>query len=103
MGSDRLSTMYLVLWKLKNVGSIDLCVLILSLSKPPLTLGGGSSSYAKKRRAAKIGRCWRCFRVVPPPYHSKCDGRTCRPGISYRWEIALYISRGVTEVIPLEN
>ncbi|ALY33534.1 nucleic acid binding protein [Elderberry carlavirus E] len=99
MGRDRLTTLFLTIQACDAFIPMDLCVYILSKSKPPLCTGG-SSTYARKRRARKIGRCWRCFRVSPPIFSSKCNGSTCEPGISYNWRVAEFINRGVTEVIP---
>ncbi|QVY19183.1 nucleic acid binding protein [Clivia carlavirus A] len=59
----------------------------------------GLSSYARKRRAKQIGRCPRCFRVVPKFYFTtKCDGVTCVPGISYRLDVEKYIKYGLSEI-----
>ncbi|AJD23370.1 nucleic acid binding protein [Yam latent virus] len=64
-------------------------------------IGGGKSTYARRRRAASIGRCYRCYRLSPPlPQTTRCDGVTCVPGISYNMKVARYIRDGVTEVIP---
>ncbi|QYF50252.1 MAG: nucleic acid binding protein [Xinjiang sediment betaflexivirus 1] len=57
----------------------------------------GCSSYAKKRRANKIGRCVRCYRVVPKFYFTKrCDQKTCVPGVSFNLKVMNYINYGVS-------
>nr|CAD59391.1 hypothetical 12K protein [Daphne virus S] len=67
----------------------------------PFCPGSGRSSYARKRRAASIGRCHRCYRVWPPFYYTtKCDNKTCFPCISFNKKVQDYILWGVTEVIP---
>nr|ABX10193.1 nucleic acid binding protein [Narcissus common latent virus] len=67
-------------------------------------VGGGKSSYARRRRAASIGRCHRCYRLWPPMHSTiRCDNKTCVPGISYNERVAQYIVDGVTEVIPSWN
>ncbi|BAB56119.1 11K [Carlavirus latensaconiti] len=76
-----------------------LCVDIALASARPV--GGGTSSYARKRRAKAMGRCHRCFRVWPPTYFTKrCDGINCRPGISHNLSVERRIKLGVTAVIP---
>nr|AGO04424.1 16 kDa protein [Magnolia carlavirus] len=79
----------------------DVGVVLLIFSKVgPWRGGGGRSSYARKRRARSIGRCERCYRVYPPIVPSKCDNKTCVPGISFNLKVADFIRCGVTEVIP---
>nr|UZP17033.1 ORF5 [Blueberry scorch virus] len=82
-----------------KVYDIGVCLHILNKVQPR-EIGKGQSSYARKRRAKSIGRCERCFRVFPPIGASKCDNRTCVPGISYNEKVANFIRYGVTEVIP---
>lgn len=77
----------------------DVCSNILRRTSSHVT-GQGKSKYARQRRAKAIGRCVRCYRVTPPTYMSKCDNKTCVPGISYNQKVANYINHGVTEVIP---
>nr|UOI87900.1 nucleic acid binding protein [Butterbur mosaic virus] len=56
----------------------------------------GQSKYAKERRAMKIGRCPRCYRVSPGFYFTtRCDGVTCVPGISYNVAKMQFIKYGV--------
>nr|QQX32721.1 NABP [Butterbur mosaic virus]QQX32744.1 nucleic acid binding protein [Butterbur mosaic virus] len=56
----------------------------------------GQSKYAKERRAIKIGRCPRCYRVKPGFYFTtRCDGVTCVPGISYNASVMQRIKYGV--------
>nr|UVA86898.1 RNA binding protein [Cole mild mosaic virus] len=74
---------------------------IASRCEPPINCG--RSSYARKRRAASIGRCHRCFRLWPPISYSRCDNRTCVPGMSYNERVAAFITGGVTAVIPRRN
>lgn len=82
-----------------NVHDLGVCLHIMN-KVHPREVGNGRSSYARKRRAKSIGRCERCFRVFPPIGASKCDNRTCVPGISYNEKVANFIRCGVTEVIP---
>lgn len=77
----------------------DVCSVILRRTSSHV-VGCGKSRYARRRRAKSIGRCERCYRVFPPTYMSKCDNRTCRPGISSNQRVVNYIEHGVTEVIP---
>ncbi|UUB84585.1 nucleic acid-binding protein [Blueberry virus S] len=82
-------------------GLCDLGVVVCIFNKlPHREVGNGRSSYARKRRAKSIGRCERCYRVYPPIGVSKCNNRTCKPGISYNEKVANFIWYGVTEVIP---
>lgn len=77
----------------------DLCVYI-SKFVCDLRVNKGRSTYAKRRRAKLIGRCHRCYRVVPGFYFTtRCNGSTCYPGISYNTKVADFIE-GVTSVIP---
>lgn len=79
---------------------ISCCVLIAELCGMP-PVGRGKSTYARRRRAKEIGRCHRCFRVFPGFYYTtRCDNKTCVPGLSSREDVANYIRWGVTEVIP---
>nr|WAM65120.1 nucleic acid binding protein [Ligustrum virus A] len=79
---------------------LGICVLIYQLAFNK-QVGGGTSSYARRRRAVSIGRCHRCYRVYPPPYFGKrCDNKTCVPGLSYNVKVENFIRWGVTEVIP---
>lgn len=88
------------MFKVCGVTNLDVCYLIISKTKG-YTPGFGKSSYARRRRAAKVGRCHRCYRVTPGFYYtSRCDGVNCKPGISYNEKIATYVRTGVTEVIP---
>jgi len=82
-----------------GVYDVSLCVHIINRSSG-LTLGNGKSSYARRRRAKSIGRCERCYRVFPPVCNSKCDNKTCRPGMSQNRKVVDFIRYGVTEVIP---
>lgn len=52
----------------------------------------GRSSYARKRRAKKLARCPRCYRIdfALSPL-SRCDGVNCVPGLSYNSNVALKI------------
>jgi hypothetical protein len=84
----------------RSFGLCDLNVVLEILNKCPWSVGNGRSSYARRRRARSIGRCERCYRVYPPIIESKCDNRTCKPGISFNIKVANYIRCGVTEVIP---
>ena len=80
--------------------NLDVCYLIINKTRAH-TPGLGKSSYARRRRAAKVGRCHRCYRVTPGFYYTtRCDGKTCVPGISYNEKIETYVRTGVTEVIP---
>lgn len=82
-----------------GVYDVNICLHIFRRSSG-LLLGNGKSSYARRRRAKSIGRCERCYRVYPPICNSKCDNRTCRPGMSPNIKVVDYIRCGVTEVIP---
>jgi len=77
----------------------DVCSVILRMTSSHV-VGHGKSRYARRRRAKSIGRCERCYRVFPPTYMSKCDNKTCVPGISSNQKVVNYINHGVTEVIP---
>jgi hypothetical protein len=81
-------------------GLSDLSVVLIIFNKCPWSVGNGKSRYARRRRARSIGRCERCYRVYPPIMESKCDNRTCKPGISFNIKVANFIRCGVTEVIP---
>ncbi|QIJ97077.1 Nucleic acid binding protein [Papaya mild mottle associated virus] len=78
---------------------MGLCLRIASLcNKSRLNIG--TSTYARKRRAKQIGRCYRCYRVCPGfSFTTRCDGKTCYPGISTNQKVVDYIL-GVTSVIP---
>lgn len=58
----------------------------------------GLSSYARKRRALKLGKCFRCYRVLPSlgGLSTKCDSVTCRPGISGNSKAINFIKWGVS-------
>jgi hypothetical protein len=84
----------------RSFGLCDLNIVLEILNKCPWSVGNGRSRYARRRRARSIGRCERCYRVYPPIIESKCDNRTCVPGISFNIKVANYIRCGVTEVIP---
>lgn len=57
----------------------------------------GASTYARARRAKSIGRCPRCYRCSPGFYFTtKCDSKTCVPGISYNDKVKAFIVDGVT-------
>nr|WBW48286.1 cysteine-rich protein [Chrysanthemum virus R]WBW48292.1 cysteine-rich protein [Chrysanthemum virus R] len=80
--------------------NLDVCYLIIRKTRDYIP-GLGKSSYARRRRAAAVGRCPRCYRVTPGFYYTtRCDGKTCVPGISYNEKIETYVRTGVTEVIP---
>lgn len=52
----------------------------------------GESKYARRRRAKSIARCPRCARVSPGFYFTtRCDGKTCRPGLSARPDLLEFI------------
>nr|AAY33743.1 11K protein [Potato virus S] len=89
MKADRLAMLLLCVYRLGYVLPVEVCVNIISLSAGPVS--GGRSTYARKRRARSIGRCWRCHRVYPPICNSKCDNRTCRPGISQNYKVVTFI------------
>jgi len=103
MNGKRCKIIFLLLSKFLTHGEfpLALCVHIYNKSNP-FVCGKGTSSYARRRRAASIGRCVRCYRVSPPlnPTYSRCDGVRCVPGISYNLKVENYIRWGVTEVIP---
>nr|QCI34295.1 11K [Jasmine virus C] len=64
-------------------------------------LNNGRSTYARRRRARSISRCYRCYRVYPPlSGNTRCNGRTCFPGINYRVDVEEYIKFGVAAAIP---
>ncbi|CAD56795.1 16kDa protein [Lily symptomless virus] len=77
----------------------DICRDILRRTSSHI-VGLGRSRYARRRRALQIGRCERCYRVYPPVCGSKCDNKTCWPGLSINTNVANHIDHGVTEVIP---
>nr|CAB57962.1 16kDa protein [Lily latent virus] len=77
----------------------DVCNIILRQTSSHV-VGFGKSKYARRRRAQQIGRCERCYRIFPPVCGSKCDNKTCRPGISINTNVANFIDHGVTEVRP---
>lgn len=78
---------------------VELCVHIMNKCAGPVA-GFGRSSYARRRRARSIGRCQYCYRVFPPICNSKCDNKTCKPGINAKPWVVNYIKFGVTEVRP---
>ncbi|QBJ27543.1 nucleic acid binding protein [Birch carlavirus] len=86
-----------------SVDYVDLCAKIIGLSAPPGPVdGNGKSTYAKRRRAKKIGRCYRCFRVDPKFYYTtRCDGVSCVPGIKSNYEVQCYIRLGKRRTIEL--
>jgi len=86
-----------------NFNYVDLCAYIIRLSEPPGPEGGnGRSTYSKRRRAAKIGRCYRCFRVNPKFYYTtRCNGHNCRPGIKTNFEVQCYIKLGKRKTAEL--
>nr|URX65514.1 nucleic acid binding protein [Cowpea mild mottle virus] len=96
LGYKRLSViLYLCLKRCGVNLPFDLCVLI-SIRVDPCQVGGGKSSYAKKRRAATIGRCHRCYRVNPKFYFTKkCDGVKCVPGINHKLWVEEFIKNGI--------
>lgn len=101
--SYRCAILMLLINKFTDMGGpvpIDVCVNI-SYRAEVFRVGGGKSSYARKRRARSVGRCHRCFRVYPPFYFTtRCDNKTCVPPISYNVKMFAFIVHGVTEVIP---
>ncbi|CAA46227.2 putative nucleic acid binding protein [Poplar mosaic virus (ATCC PV257)] len=73
----------------------DIAVSIVCRSELDFINEPGLSNYAKRRRARRLGRCVRCFRVNPGFYFTKrCDGITCVPGISWNYDVEDYIKRG---------
>nr|ACM41723.1 putative nucleic acid binding protein [Sedum latent virus] len=84
---------------LRKFLSTDVCVLI-ACKISNRVVGCGMSSYARRRRAKSIRRCERCFRIYPPVCNSKCNNRTCKPGLSSNQKVVTYIKYGVTETIP---
>ncbi|AOO96604.1 nucleic acid binding protein [Ligustrum virus A] len=103
MNSHKKDIVFLLLSVFKKRGGsfpLAICVLIYQLAFNK-QVGGGTSTYARRRRAVSIGRCHRCYRVYPPPYFgTKCDNKTCAPGLSYNVKVENFIRWGVTEVIP---
>nr|AXC59792.1 11 kDa protein [Potato virus H] len=67
----------------------DIASVIISKLEPPEV---GLSTYAKRRRAKKLGRCPRCYRVIG--LSQKCDGFKCVPGISYNRKVKQNIRFG---------
>lgn len=106
MGSHKQEVVFLLLSVFRRHGGacpLGICVLIYQLAFNK-SVGRGTSSYARRRRAISIGRCHRCFRVYPPPYFGKrCNNKTCVPGLSYNVKVENFIRWGVTEVIPHEQ
>ncbi|AAQ19968.1 11 kDa protein [Cole latent virus] len=86
-----------------NFGVFEFNIAYSIASKCDLPINRGRSTYARKRRAAFLGRCHRCYRVWPPISYSRCDNKTCVPGMSYNERVARFIVDGVTEVIPRRN
>nr|AMR70498.1 11 kDa protein [Potato virus S] len=89
MKAERLSMLLMCVNRLGYVLPVEVCVYVISLSAGPVSKG--RSTYACKRRARSIGRCWRCYRVYPPICNSKCDNKTCRPGISSNLKVVTFI------------
>nr|AVL25848.1 putative nucleic acid binding protein [Potato virus S] len=98
MRIERLMTLLCVFRAFGKPNALDVCFEIIARSAGPVSRG--KSSYARKRRAVSIGRCWRCYRVYPPICGSKCNNKTCVPGISPNMKVVNFIHCGVTEVIP---
>nr|UGL76519.1 cysteine-rich protein [Chrysanthemum virus R] len=97
---DLAEALYDCFLNLCGESSIDVCYLIIQKTKDHVP-GLGKSSYARRRRAAKVGRCHRCYRVTPGFYYTtRCNGKTCVPGLSSNEKIETYVRTGVTEVIP---
>lgn len=90
---------YLIFRRMGKHADIGLCLHVSSFcNKSRLNIG--TSTYARKRRAKQISRCYRCYRVRPGFYFTtRCDGKTCYPGISTNQKVVDYIL-GVTSVIP---
>ncbi len=84
--------LYLCFYKYCGSCNISICVKIARAGDIH-TVGQGRSSYARRRRAIALGRCHRCYRVVPPisPL-SRCNGSTCRPGLSVNERIVSLIN-----------
>nr|QFX74037.1 cysteine rich protein [Pepper virus A] len=77
----------------------DVCLYICSFNYNDC-VGSGKSSYARKRRARSIRRCHRCFRVRPGFYFTtRCDGVSCKPGISYPIWVELFIRFGIPKSV----
>nr|QNQ79561.1 nucleic acid binding protein [Potato virus S] len=89
MRAERLNMLLLCVYRLGHILPVDVCIKIISASAGPVFRG--RSTYSRKRRARSIGRCWRCYRVYPPVCNSKCDNRTCRPGISPNYKVMAFI------------
>ncbi|ACL01039.1 nucleic acid binding protein [Kalanchoe latent virus] len=88
-----------VIFSLYNKLPLCLCVHIMRRASSRC-VGTGRSTYARRRRAISIGRCERCYRCYPPICNSKCDNKTCFPGISSNEKIVNFIRYGATTVIP---
>jgi len=98
-GGKRLVSLYLCVLKITGLSLMPFCIRACELSRPDVTTNG-KSLYARRRRAVKIGRCHRCYRVFPPIGNSKCDNKTCKPGISYNYRVRDYIVNGTSEETP---
>nr|AXL97642.1 cysteine rich protein [Potato virus H] len=68
---------------------LDIASYIISKLEPQEV---GLSKYAKRRRAKKLGRCPRCYRVIGLAL--RCDGVRCVPGISYNRNVEQFIKYG---------
>nr|P16654.1 RecName: Full=RNA silencing suppressor; AltName: Full=10.7 kDa protein; AltName: Full=Putative nucleic acid-binding protein [Potato virus S (strain Peruvian)]BAA00356.1 11K protein [Potato virus S]CAI06113.1 11K protein [Potato virus S] len=88
MKAERLEMLLLCVYRLGYILPVDVCIKIISVAQVSVQ---GRSTYSCKRRARSIGRCWRCYRVYPPVCNSKCDNRTCRPGISPNFKVVTFI------------
>uniref|UniRef100_A0AAU6WJ03 RNA silencing suppressor n=1 Tax=Pitahaya virus E TaxID=3144105 RepID=A0AAU6WJ03_9VIRU len=85
-----------------GVCDINVCLKIFRLANIR-NVGQGKSKYARRRRAKSIGRCERCYRVFPPICNSKCDNKTCVPGMFPNMAVVKFIEEGVTEVMPASS
>ncbi|QEV82109.1 Nucleic acid binding protein [Rose virus A] len=74
---------------------VDIAYYITSLVDFSVCDNNGRSTYAKKRRAKKLGRCYRCYRVNPGFYYTKkCDGVNCVSPLGYNYEVMCIIKFG---------
>ncbi|ACA05831.1 11 kDa protein [Potato latent virus] len=69
----------------------------LNIVNKACNVGMGKSSFARRRRAALLGRCHRCFRTSMA---TRCNGVTCYPGIGAKPKIEMFIKYGVSELKP---
>ncbi|QOL02535.1 nucleic acid binding protein [Rose virus B] len=77
------------------LGHLDIAYYIVSLVDFSLIENNGRSTFAKKRRAKKLGRCFRCYRVNPGFYYTKkCDGVSCVSPMGYNYEVMCIIKHG---------